>query len=283
MKPQELSKMKMKTPSDVRSSEPQRTMPFTRSALAAHPSRLTRSGPGLLMAAALMWLTGCASMSVPVTHPDVVDLSTNLPSRQFTIPLDLTMPKVRLALAQVSCAVAITGRKSEFEEVVRGQMTELLSGVENFVLVNRAVSAEAQAEWQLAAKGAANPATVIKSPGATMPEYLIKVTVTQVEREIRSNGARGEWGLLITATRERERREGAIELMLEAVDLATMETRHVLRAHGLLYDEKKSSGTLILGIGDAKTEATRVPESQAIRAACEQAVRQLHERFRSNH
>src|SRR5437868_2927944 len=232
-------------------------------AMSMNTKNIAAAATRVLAAVGLFGLTGCASISVPVEHPNLVDLATSPPTSQFHLPYDLSLPKVRLTLAQVSCAVAITGRKSEFEEVVRGQMTELLGGCGNFVVANRSLSAEAQADWLLAAKGAANPSTVVKSSGITMPQYLIKVTVTQVEREIRANGARGEWGLFITATRDRERREGAVELVLEVVDLATMETRHAIRAHGLLYDEKKSSGVVFLGIGDAKLESTRVPESHA--------------------
>jgi len=228
---------------------------------------LTRAG---FLAGFLLLLAACASKPIEVTHNDVVDLSDSLEDKPFDAPYDPGLGQIRLALAQVSCAVAITGRKSEFEEATRSQLTRLLVQTENFTLASRSATAEAQAEWALVANDAANPGTVPVSPGVTVPQYLLKATIVQVERNIRGSGEDREWTLYWAARSSEQRREGAVAIEVEVVDLATLQT---------LYDVKTSSGGYFLGIGGGSTDTVRVPESQAIRAACEAAVRDIHAYF----
>ena len=223
---------------------------------------------------------GCASQSVAVKSNDEIQFKP-IPKSKYITPFDANMKTVRLALAKVTCAVAISGQKSEFEECVRSNLSELLTNCRNIQFANRVATEELQAEWKVILAGAANPKDIPKTPGLMIPEFLIKVGVSQVSRSISGKGKASDWQISINTHEEEETRQGAVQLIVEVIDIATSTNIAAYRVTGLLSDTTKSNSGNILGIGFGSSSFERIPENQAIRDACEDATSQIFETLRT--
>lgn len=231
--------------------------------------------------ALLVCLSSCNSPSASKSNAsgDLTDLSAPLEDKEFQAPYDPRIGELRLVIAQPSTGLVGSGGQG-YNEAVRAQLTQVLSQYRNFRVLDRSVTKEAQAEWQLAAKNAANPKEIPKTEGFSFPNYIVKPTITYVEREIRSDGTQGQWSIAVTLNTEANNTEGAVELVMEVVDVKTLESIITVRSHGLLYDHQRQ-GSINFGIlGGGSSQSVKVPEAQAIRAAEIQGSQQIFQKLR---
>lgn len=225
------------------------------------------------------YFAGCVSSPIASTHRDIVDLAP-LSENAFEAPYDPRLGVIRVSMAEVEVAVPVVGRSREFARVTRSELTDLFSRSPNFQVASRSAVAETRAEWDLVAHGAADPTTVPASSGIVLPQYLLKATVTQVDRNIIGKG--GDMILPtgpVTIGLSGERREGGVVIQMEVIDLATSVVVFTARGNGRLMDSRRSARGLFQGIGGGQSRTTRVPESQAIREACEGIMREVHGYF----
>jgi len=227
-------------------------------------------------------LDGCSpDVANPSAMGNLTDLSQPISSKQYDAPYEPEMNVVRLVVADSGVGLVTTGGQNENASAVRAELTDVLTQFRNFRVLNRSVSREAQAEWQLAAKGAANRAQVPSSVGMSFPDYIIKPTLAYVERNIRSNSGSGEWSVVVSITGQHQQSQGAVELILELIDVRTLETVTTVRAHGLLYDKSQQGGLSTGFLGGAQSESIDVPEAEAIREAAIQGSEELFRYLRN--
>lgn len=226
----------------------------------------------------LLLLTGCQLPSVEKTPADaLLGLSRPLETREFRLAVEPGMKPVELVIANSSDATGGYGAGGNYAELVRSDLNEIFSNCRNYIVANRSVNRQASAELKLRESSARLQSGITP----VTPQFIVKATVMQVERETTSEGTKTAWQYLLSAESAKAQRQGAVEVMVEIVSVDTLTTLFSTRSYALLYDQtKESSGSLVLLSGASKS-TKRVPERQAIRTACEDAAVKLHKHFTS--
>jgi hypothetical protein len=242
-----------------------------------------RLGQVLLVAGLAVLFTGCASLP-PVdqaSSSDLLDLSRPLQGEKFRLSEKAKAKRVSISIANSSDAASGLGESSSYGEIARNDLVEIFANCDNYVLASRSVNRQAAAETKLRESNATRQNVPGGSVLPVTPDYIIKATVMQVERAIKSDGTKTAWQYVISGEISQARRQGAVEVMVEITKIDNLSTVFVDRAYALLYDEtKEMSGSLVV-LSGAKKSSKRVPERQAIRTACQEAAMKMHQYFGS--
>lgn len=226
----------------------------------------------------LLAISGCQLRPVEKTSSDeLLNLSRPLETREFRLAVEPGMKPVELVVAKSSDATGGYGAGGNYAEIARTDLNEIFSNCKNYVVANRSVNHEASAELKL------RESISNQKPGATpvTPQFMIKATVMQVERETKSDGTKTQWQALISAESAKAQRQGAVEVIIEVVKLDTLTSVFATRSYALLYDMTKESSVSLVVISGAQKSTKRVPERQAIRTACQDAGMKVHKYFTS--
>jgi len=198
-------------------------------------------------------------------------------TQEFRLAADPRMRPVEIVVANSSDASGGYGAGGNYAEIARTDLNEIFANCENYIVANRSVNRQASAELKL------RESTSSQQPAASpvAPQFIIKATVMQVEREIKSDGTKTAWNYLIMAESAKAQRQGAVEVLVEIVGLDKLTTLFATRSYALLYDTTKESSVGLAVVSTAHRSTTRVPERQAIRSACQDAATKVHKYFAS--
>jgi hypothetical protein len=202
---------------------------------------------------------------------DLLNLSPPLETQEFRLSLYPGKSPVEIVVANSTDATGGHDEGGNYAEIARTDLNEIFANCENYVVANRSVNRQASAERKLGQTTAAPVA----------PKFIIKATVLEVQREIKSDGTATSWEYMISAESAKARRQGAVEVLVEVVGVDTLTTLFATRAYALLYDESKESSLGLLVLSHATKSTKHVPERQAIRTACEQAAVKVHTYFQA--
>jgi len=225
----------------------------------------------------LVALTGCQSLSPAqkASSKDLLNLSPMLETQEFRLAVDPGVRPVEIVIANSSDASGGYGAGGNYAEIARTDLNEIFSNCGNYVVANRSVNRQASAELKLRESTSNQPS----SAKPVTPQFIIKATVMQVEREIKSDGTKTAWQALISAESAKAQRQGAVEVLVEVVGLENLTTLFATRSYALLYDTTKESSLGLPIISTARKSTIRVPERQAIRTACQDAAVKVHKYF----
>ncbi len=235
----------------------------------------------LFLWSASSWLAAGCSQPQAVVHPDVVHLSPVVMSPGFKPPEDRSLPRIAIAIGTVSVAVPIAGERRAFEQTVQANLTEVLQQSWNFDVIDRYESGKIEIERELREANARASGGRNSKQAIATADYLISATVTTVDRNIQGGQTNSRATFVVDVKSGEEERRGVVEISFNLVDAVTSRSVFTFRTAGLLSDSKRESGGSFAGFGSVRTTFTRVPESQAIQSACEDASVRLFDFVKS--
>jgi hypothetical protein len=235
---------------------------------------------GIFGICGLVVLAGCQLPPVDkASSGDLLNLSRPLEAQEFRLTAARGMRPVQIVVANSSDVTGGYGAGGNYAEIARTDLNEIFSNCENYIVANRSVNRQASAELKL--RESTSPQQSATAPAT--PQFIIKATVMQVERETKSDGTKTAWQYLITAESAKAQRQGAVEVLVEVVGLDKLTTVFATRSYALLYDQTKESSLGLPVMSAAKKSTKRVPERQAIRTACQDGAAKVHTYFKSQH
>lgn len=267
---------------------------FARSRLNAYPGEFAL---GLLV---LVW-SGCSSSYVQIS-PDEVRAQTyrKTPSTapSFNIPADPGSGKLRVAVVPVQMGVEnldpVIGRG------IHSQLVSALTGVENYVVIDRAMSDEIAQELKLSQSSLVPNESKIGGVALEVADLLIQCTVVdfaeaegtkqEVEVELETLGhiialsedpktAQLGTALAIAApdfTRGEEIHVSKVSLSLRAIDVRTGGVVATADPTASFAVKKKSARNAALGYSSISQGYRKSTFADASRVAIEDGVRQMH-------
>ena len=218
-------------------------------------------------------LVGCQELpsAQNETGAALLSLSHPLLAPQFALESIPNLKPIEIVVANSSDVSSGKGAGGDYGEIARMDLNEFFANSPNYIVANRSLNRQATAEIKLR-QTAGNQALITP----VTPKFILKATVMEVEREIKSDGTKTAWQYVITASSAKAQRQGAVEVMVEVVDLDTLRTLFVTRCTSLLYDTTKETSVGLLLISNANKSSIRVPEADAIRCACQEAAQKAH-------
>lgn len=230
----------------------------------------------------IAWLSGCTQSERFATKPQprvgLVDQSTALQSRQPSLGKEVRNQKLAMAIVRGEARGGYLVEGVDAGEIARLHLTNAFQSSPNYVVANRSVLKEAAAERQLQST---NSSESFASGTLTSADYIVRVTVTQIERQIRADGSSMEWRFLVGGSTKDRQRQGAVEVMVEVVDVQTTNTVYTARGIGLLDEIEQEQDSRAIFVRSEKGNFRRVTVSDAVRAACFQAAEEIDRYFAS--
>ncbi len=229
----------------------------------------------------LIALMGCQQLprADRASSESLLNLSPRLEAQEFSLAADPRMSPVEIVIANSSDVSGGYGAGGNYAEIARTDLNEIFANCENYIVANRSVNRQASAELKLRESTSARKSAAVP----VAPQFIIKATVMQVERETKSDGTKTSWQYLISAESAKAQRQGAVEVLVEVVAVDRLTTLFATRSYALLYDTTKESSVGLPIISTANKSSKRVPERQAIRTACQDAATKMHAYFKSQH
>lgn len=228
-------------------------------------------------------LSGCAHSERFATKPQpragVVDQSTAVESRKPALGKGVRGQKVAMSIVRGEARGGYLVEGVDVGEIARLYLVNAFQSSPNYVIANRSSLKEAAVERQVQAASGTGSSSAGTVTGA---DYLVRATVTQIERQIRADGTAKEWRFVIGGSKKERQKQGAVEVMVEVVDVGTTDTVHTTRGIGLLDEVELQQGASAIVIQSEAGTFRRVTVSDAVRAACWQAAEDVDRYFANN-
>ncbi len=227
------------------------------------------------------YLAGCARLEAPSTKPHaragLVDQSSAIEHQKASLDGKVWGKQIVLAIVRGEARGGYLVEGVDPGEIARLHLAQVLRSSPNYVIASRNALREVAAERQIQAASARG-----RDMGSiSSAEFIVRVTVTQIERQIRADGTSMEWKFVIGGSERERDRQGAVEVMAEVVEVATARTVYTARGVGLLDEVERQTGTNGLVVRAESGTFRRVTVNDAVRAACIQAAEDIDQFFSS--